>query len=132
MHIVVLNENEVALQFAVFAQMDHVLDVAFAVVVPRMGFARKNELDGTLPVMHQLHDVLELLEDERGAFVGREAARKTDRERVGIQKMIESNKISCGEPLPLEQQSTAGKLDQLAPQAVTQRPKFGVTEELRV
>ena len=33
MHVVVLNEYQVALQVAVFAKMNNVLDVAFAVVV---------------------------------------------------------------------------------------------------
>ena len=45
MDIVVLDENQMALQFAVFAQMNDVLDEALAFVVARMRFAGKNELD---------------------------------------------------------------------------------------
>src|SRR5215472_14225978 len=44
--VVVLQEDEMALEVAVFAEMDDVLDVAFPVVVARVGFAGKDELNG--------------------------------------------------------------------------------------
>ena len=47
MDVVVLDENQMAFQFAVFAQVNDVLDVALAFVVARMRFAGENELDGT-------------------------------------------------------------------------------------
>jgi hypothetical protein len=43
----------VALEFAVFAQVNDALDVAFAVVVARMGLAGENELHRPLAVVEQ-------------------------------------------------------------------------------
>ena len=74
--------------------------------------------------LHQFHDVLELLENQRRAFVGGKAARKTDGQRVGIQQLVEADEIARRDALALQQQPAAGKFDQLAPQLVTQRPEF--------
>ena len=38
-HVVVFDEHQVALQVAVLAQVNDVLDVAFAFIIPRMRFA---------------------------------------------------------------------------------------------
>src|ERR1051326_9272606 len=45
MHIVILNKDEVTLQIAVLAEVNDMLDVAFAVIVARVGFAGKNKLN---------------------------------------------------------------------------------------
>ena len=87
--VVVLDEHQVAREFAVFAQMDDLLDEALAVVVARVGLAGEDELDGPLLVAAQFHDVLELLENQRRALVGGEAAGEADGQRVGIQQMVE-------------------------------------------
>src|SRR2546427_5004995 len=44
-HVVILNEDQMAFQLAVFAEMNDALDIALAFVIARMGFAGKNELD---------------------------------------------------------------------------------------
>ena len=75
-------KTRLPVEFAVFAQMDDLLDEAFAVVVARMGLAGEDELDRALLVLGEFHDVVELLEDQRGALVGGEAAGETDGERV--------------------------------------------------
>ena len=46
MDVVILDEDQVALQFAVSAEVNDVLDVALAVVVARMRLAGKDELHG--------------------------------------------------------------------------------------
>src|SRR5437762_2213026 len=69
-HIVVFYENQAAFQLAVFTQVNDVLDEAFPLVVARMRFAGKNELNGPLFVMNQLHDVLKLLKYQRRPLVG--------------------------------------------------------------
>ena len=120
------------LQVAVFAEVNDVLDVALAVVVARMRLAGENELHRPLLVAREAHDVFELLENQRRAFVGGEAARETDGQRVGIEQLIEGDEIALREALVLEQQAAAGEFDQFAAQLVAQRPEFLVADEIRV
>src|SRR5215468_10498442 len=63
-HVVVFDKNQVALQIAVLAQVNDVLDVAFAVVVPRVSFSRENKLDRPGLVAREFYDVVELLKDQ--------------------------------------------------------------------
>ena len=130
--VVVLDENEVACEFAVLAQMNDLLDEAFAVVVARMRLAGENELDGPLLVVDQFHDVFELLENQRRAFVGGEAAGEADGQRVGIQQLVEADEIALRDALALEQQTAAGEFDQFAAQFVAQRPEFLVGDKVGV
>src|SRR5438034_420386 len=108
------------------------LDVAFAVVVPGMGLASEDKLDRPLRVVDQLHDVVELLKDERGALVRGKATREPDGERVGIEQLIEGDEIALTEAAPLDQQTPAGKLDQFPAQLVAQSPDLLVGKEVRV
>src|SRR5882757_2366310 len=48
MHVVVLDENQMPLQIAVLAQVDDVLNVAFAILIAGMRFAGKNKLNRPL------------------------------------------------------------------------------------
>ena len=114
------------------AQMNDLLDEALAFVVARMRLAGENELDGPLLVVREFHDVFELLENQRRAFVGGEAAREADGQRVGIQQMVEADEIALRDALRLEQQPAAGELDQFAAQLVAQRPEFLVGNKFRV
>src|ERR1043166_5041571 len=116
MHIVVLDENEVAFEFAVFAEVDDVLDVAFAVVVAGMSFAREDELDRALPIVDQLQDVFELLEDQRGALVGGKAAREPDRERVRIEQLVEGDEVALTQAAALDEEASAGGPEQIPEQ----------------
>ena len=74
------------LQIAVFAQMNDMLNVTFAFVIARMRFAGENELHRPVRVPRQLHNVFELLENQRRAFVSGETSRKTNGQSVGIQQ----------------------------------------------
>ena len=84
-------------EFAVFAQMNDLLDEALAFVVARMGLAGEDELDRAAACRGELHDVLELLENQRRAFVGGEAAGEADGQRVGIQQVVEADEVALGE-----------------------------------
>ena len=94
--------------------MNNLLDEAFAFVVARMRFAGKNKLNRALLVLAKFHDVVELLKNQRRAFVSGEAPREANRERVGIQQMIETDEIALAQFLILKQQTASRKFDQLA------------------
>src|SRR5260221_3348726 len=102
MHVVVLKKHEAALQIAKLAQMDDVLNVTLAVVITWMGFSGKNELHGARLIPRELNDVFELLKDQRGAFIGGETPRKTNRQRVGREEMVEGDKVALGHALALD------------------------------
>ena len=87
-------KHQVARQFAVLAQMNDLLDEPLALVVARMRLAGENELHRPLLVVRELHDVVELLENQRRAFVGGEPAREADGQRVGIQQAVEADVIA--------------------------------------
>ena len=84
MNVIVFDKHQTAYQFALFAEVNDLLDEAFAFVVARMRLAGENKLHRTLLVVREFHDVVELLEDQRRAFVGGKAARKADGQRVGV------------------------------------------------
>ena len=83
-NVVVFDKHQAAHQFALFAEVNDLLDEAFAFVIARMRLAGENKLHRTLLVLYELHDVVELLENQRRAFVGGKAARKADGQRVGV------------------------------------------------
>src|SRR2546423_10170611 len=68
MHVVVLDEDQVALELAVFAEVNDVLDVALAFVVARMRFAGENELDRPRGVPREPDHIFELLKNKRCAL----------------------------------------------------------------
>src|ERR1700677_3793997 len=124
MDVVIFYEHEVVRQVAVPAQMDDLLDEPFAVIVAWMGLARKNKLNRAVPVFAKFHDVIELLENERSAFVGGKTPCKTNRQRVRIEQMVKANEIACRYACGHIERPAADKLNHLAPLAVTQRPQF--------
>src|SRR5688572_15089972 len=132
MDVIVFDKDEVSFQLAVFAEMNDMLDEAFALVIAGMGFAGKNELERAFLVLHQSDNVLELLKNEGSAFVSGEAARKANGQGIGVQQLIEGDKVSLGEPLSLDQEAAAGEFDQLAAQTITQRPDLFVGNERRI
>src|ERR1700692_907355 len=85
-NIVIFYEHQMALHVAVFAQMDDVLDVPLAIIIPGMRLAGKDELDRAILVAGEFHHILKLLKNKRRAFVGRESARKPNGQGIRIQK----------------------------------------------
>ena len=132
MDIVILDEDQFALHLAILAEVNDLLDELLALVVARMRLAGEDELQRTLLVMRQLHDVLELLEDERRALVGGEAAGEPDGQRVGIEQMIEGDEVALAEAFALDEQAAAAELDQFPAQPVTERPEFLVSDKIRI
>ena len=130
--VVVFDEHQVTGQFTVFAQVNDLLDESFAFVVAGMRLAGKYELDWPLLVVGEIHDVFELLENQRRALVGGEAPRKADGQRVGVQQMVEVDVIALGGALALDQQTAPHELNHLAPQMITQRPQFLVRNEFGI
>src|SRR5438876_11984177 len=88
-HVVILDENQVPLQIAVFAQVNDMLDVTLAIVVARVRLAGENELHGPALVTGELHNVFQLLEYERRALVDRKSPGKIDGERGGSDEGID-------------------------------------------
>src|SRR5205807_1714409 len=132
MHVVVLDKHQVPLQVAVFAQVNDVLDIALAVIIPRVSFAGENELDWPGLVPRQPHDIVELLKNQRSALVSCEPARETDGQRIRIEQLIESDEIAVSETLTLDEQPTPGELNQFAAQVIAQSPKFFIGYKIRI
>src|SRR5665213_3412312 len=93
MNIVVFDEHQTALKLAVFAEVDDALDETFALVVARMSLAGKDELHGPATIVEQFDHVLELIEDQRGAFVSGKAPGKADGQGIRVQQLVVSNKV---------------------------------------
>src|SRR5438093_4872497 len=90
-HVVVFDEDERALQLRVLRQVDDLLDVALPFVVARVRLAGEDELQRAL--RGQPDDLVELLEDQRSPLVGREAARESDGESIGIEQLVEGDEV---------------------------------------
>ena len=112
--------------------MNNLLDEALAIIVARVGFAGKNELHRALFVADEFHNVVELLKNQRRAFVGGKAPGETDGECVRVQQMIEADIITGRDPLALEHDAPPGKFDEFAAEFVAQRPKFFVGDKRRI
>src|SRR5665213_3266717 len=131
-NIVIFEKHEVAREFAVFAEMNDLLDETFAFVIARVRFAGENKLKGALFVAREFDDVFELLENERRAFVSGEAAREADGQRVEVQETVEADIIAGGGALVLLEQAASRKFDEFAAQFVAQGPQFLVGNKFRV
>ena len=77
-NVIIFDKHEVTGQFAVFAEVDDLLDETLALVVARVRLAGENELDGPLFVAREFHNAVELLENQWRALVRGEPARETD------------------------------------------------------
>src|SRR5258708_40139757 len=79
-HIIVFDKNEISLQIAIFAAVNDVLDIALAIIVPRMSLASENKLHRSRFVAGEFYDVFELLKNQGRAFVSGKPAGKPDRQ----------------------------------------------------
>jgi len=85
-HIVVLEEGNVAPEPRIFAKTVHLVDEMPTWLVRGMGLAGKYNLNGTPAVLEKVPEPFQIAEQERGAFVGRESPREADREGFRIQQ----------------------------------------------
>src|SRR5665213_4532363 len=68
-NIIILNEHQIAFEFAEFAEVNDALDVTLAIIIARMRLAGKNELHRPLGVVDQLYDAFKLIEYQRRPLV---------------------------------------------------------------
>src|SRR3974390_1468538 len=110
------------MKITVFAEMKDLLNVALAVIVARMRLAGKNELNRPFGISSELHDFVQLVENKRCAFVGRESPGETNGQGVRIQQAVERDKVLLGPAVNLNKEPPARELNQFTTQFVTQRP----------
>src|SRR5262249_10896679 len=115
-HVIIFEEDQVALEIAVFAEVNNVLNIALSVVIAGMSFAGKDELNRAVLVAGQFDDVFELLEDQGRALIRGEAAGKANGQSVRIEQLVKGDKVSLGQPLALDEKTASSELDQLAAQ----------------
>src|SRR3954466_1404947 len=118
-HVVILDEYEGTFEFTIFAQVNNVLNVTLAFIITGMCLAGENKLDWSRCIAGEANNLFKLLEDQRRSLVSRKSPGETNGEGVRIQQLVESNKIALAETLPLDQQTTAGELDQFPPELIT-------------
>src|SRR5437867_1081298 len=85
-HIVVLEERNVAPEARVFAKTVHLVDEMPTRLVRGMSLAGKYNLNGTPAVLEKMPEPFKIAEQERGAFVSRESPREADREGFRVQQ----------------------------------------------
>ena len=88
-HVVVLEEEDLALEALLACQLEDALDELLADAVVRVGLAGEDDAHGLGRIGEQLGQPGRILEEERGALVGREAAREADPERLLVQSVQE-------------------------------------------
>src|SRR4029453_5508827 len=86
--IVVFQENDAILDPGFAAKFVNFLNERLAGFVTRMRFASENELHGSRCVIKQSPQPFLVAKQERGPFVGREAARKTDGQNFRVKNPI--------------------------------------------
>src|SRR4051812_8338470 len=128
-HVIIFDKHDITLELAEFAQVNDVLDELFPFVVARMGLAGVDELHRSLAVVHETDDLFIFLENERRAFVSGKSPRKTDRQRIRIQQLVERDEVALAQALALQEQAAPSEFNQLAAQLITQGPDFFVRDE---
>src|SRR5689334_7626771 len=81
-----------------------------------MRFSSKNKLDWALGILHQPEKPLSMTEQQRPAFVSREAASETDRQDIGIENTIDLTELfgRFAQANAMTAQAVANKIDQAA------------------
>ena len=69
-------------------QIDDLADEFLAAGIMRMGFACENELHRTIRIIEDGFQALDIAHEKGRPFVGGEAARKANRQRVGVEDFI--------------------------------------------
>jgi len=93
-NVVIFDKHEIIRQLAAFAQLNDLLNEAFAFVVPRVRLAGEDELNRPLLVMDEFYDVFKLPENQWSALIGGEPAGEANGQRVWIQQMLEADEVA--------------------------------------
>ena len=75
------------------ARPHDLLDQVLARLITGMGFAGEDQLHRPPVILQQALQSLEIAEEQRGPFVGGEAAGKADGQGVGIQQVVEPDEV---------------------------------------
>ena len=87
LHVVVLQEDDLAHELRLRRYLYYTLYEILSGLVVRVRLARKDELHGTLLVVDDGRQTLQIREEQVGALVGRKAARETYRQHVGTDSL---------------------------------------------
>src|SRR5262249_23363927 len=126
--VVVFDENKLVAELRVAHHLRDLLEHAFARLIERMRFAGKNKLDGALRVVDHRCEAFDVGENQIGALVCGEAARKADRERVGAEYVAETNALfrRFTAAFGLFHCATAYKFEQSSFEVEMRLPKFAI------
>ena len=127
-HVVIFNEYHAGAHIFALAEFHDVLDVAFAAVVPGVGFAGEDKLEGAITVLQEFDEAFLVAEQKGGAFVGGEAAGEADGEGFGIEDFIDAGDVGGGGAAAgeLGAQAVAHEGDEVFAAAFMGAPEFGV------
>ncbi len=84
-HVVVFDEDDVLPEVGIARELHDLADEGFARLIFRMRLAGDDDLHRALAIAENFLQALHIAEQQRGAFIGGEAAREADGERVRIE-----------------------------------------------
>ena len=94
LHVVILQEEDLAYELRHGGHFDDAFDEVLTRLVVRVRFAREDELHGTLLVVDDRRQPVEVGEQQVGALVGGEAAGETDGQHVGLDALDDLNHLA--------------------------------------
>src|SRR6185436_15837925 len=115
-HVVVLEDEDPSAELPRARALEDLLDDALTGAVRRMRLAGEDQLDGPLLVPQEAGEPVDVVEDQAGALVGREAPGEADRQDVRVQGGLELGEDRGSLPVAGEliAQAPAGEDRQLA------------------
>ena len=131
--VVVGQEDDATAHLGVLRKFDEQLDEALAAVVGGVRLAGDDELHGALGIGEQRTQAGRVLQHEREALVGGDAAGEADREHVGRQQLAIPRRRGHARVLLLPgfDHAAAGVVDKLLAQPPPQRPQLGIAHGIR-
>ena len=87
-HVVVAEEDDVGARLGPPDEADPLLNQGLPGLVRRMGLAGDDDLHRALGIVQEAKQAFRVVQQQVRSLVGREAARETQRQRVGIEQML--------------------------------------------
>ena len=127
-HVVIAEEYGVCADIGSTDELHPFPDQRLTGLIRRVGFARHDELDRAGRIGQQTEQPIAVVQEQVGSFVGGEAARKTQCQRPGIEKMrrrgdLRGRRAGCGQ---LSTQLRPRVLDQRGARRGAEMPQAGV------
>ncbi len=119
-------------EFRQFSGFDDVLDQFFAEMIVRVRLAREDKLHRAQRIVDQQFQALFIAEQQRRAFVGGEAPREPNRQRVRVQDFVGGCdlRLRRAARLKLIAELLAGKRRQAFAAAFVRAPQFRVGDAI--